>query len=98
MNNTASKESKSVRILNLLASAGEQGMRFVDIQWALWDMTYADNDDMSRGYWCTNLLGGRYYHAGLLRYFADKGPDGRWRRNKRCHYGHPWRWLAGARH
>lgn len=100
------KASKSVQILDLLEAAGDRGMSFTDIQAALWLMSYPDGKEefdtaMSpcygrspqrrlRGYWCTNLLGGRYYHDGLLHTFADKGADGRWRRNAVRHHGQPW--------
>jgi len=97
--------SKSVRILDILAQAGSRGMRFSAIQQALWEMTYPVGGDRPwearssscRGYWCTNLMGGPFYHRGLLRFFATKGPDGLWRRNGRSHMGHPWAVLKDPR-
>ena len=84
------KESKSVRILDLLA-AHPDGLKFSALQRALWEMTHLRpfTRDL-RGYWCTNLLGGMHYHAGLLRFFATKGADGLWRRNDVPHNGRPW--------
>lgn len=102
------KLSKSVRILDILEARGAQGMTFTDIQAELWimshpgkgeefdcDLDYTGKARRLRGYWCTNLLGGMHYHAGLLRFYADKGPDGLWRRNAKRHNGHPWRWMGG---
>lgn len=84
------KESKSVRILDILA-AHPEGLKFSVIQRALWEMTHLRpfTRDL-RGYWCTNLLGGPFYHRGLLRFFATKGADGLWRRNSVPHNGRPW--------
>lgn len=50
-----------------------------------------------RGYWCTNLLGGSHYHAGLLNFYCTKGKDGLWRRNRKKHYGSPWTRLNTGR-
>lgn len=84
-------ESKSVRILDMIDVSGDTGMRFTEIPAALWSMTHAEPfTRVVRGYWCTNLLGGPEYHRGLLRHFAVKGSDGRWRRNYRPHCGKPW--------
>jgi hypothetical protein len=95
-------QSKSVRILDLIALS--PGMRFSDIQKALWHMTYPPGTrpweargDSCRGYWCTNLLGGMHYHAGLLRFFCTKGADGLWRRNNKPHQGKPWRTMGYKR-
>lgn len=80
----------SVRILDILASRPD-GMRFSEIQEAIWNMNHSvPFSKAQRGHWCTNLLGGMHYHRGLLRFFASKGKDGRWRRNARPHHGHPW--------
>lgn len=86
----AKKNSKSVRILDILA-AHPEGLKFTVIQRLLWEMTHMRpfTKDL-RGYWCTNLLGGSMYHAGLLRFFATKGADGLWRRNDVPHNGRPW--------
>lgn len=98
MKATANKQSKSVRILNIIAS--RDGMRFRDIQLELWKMTHGRKPvlDSFRGYWCTNLLGGRMYHEGLLNYYCTKGKDGLWRRNNKNHFNHPWRWMGGWRY
>jgi hypothetical protein len=87
-----SKESKSLRILDVLAAAGAEGLRFTDIQRMLWEMSNPVGSFTSglRGYWCTALVGGVHYHGGLLKTFATKGEDGRWRRNQRSHNGKPW--------
>ncbi len=87
-----SKESKSLRILDAIAEAGSEGMRFTDIQRMLWEMSnpVGTFTKKLRGYWCTALIGGAHYHGGLLKTFAVKGDDGRWRRNKRSHNGKPW--------
>jgi hypothetical protein len=87
------KVSKTVRILDILEQAGQIGMRFSDIQEELWRMTYGDQPvtDTFRGYWCTNLLGGPYYHRGILHFFAVKSSSGLWVRNKVPHQGHPWK-------
>ena len=85
-------KSKSVRILDMIADSGCRGMRFTDIQRTLWEMSHPDRPFTRavRGYWCTNLLGGRYYHNGLLHTFAVKGTDGLWRRNCISHRESPW--------
>jgi hypothetical protein len=89
------KQSKSVRILDLIAKC--DGMRFTEIQRALWKMSNLRPFTRElRGYWCTNLCGGMHYHAGLLNFFCDKGKDGLWRRNKTPHKGHPWSVMSGA--
>ena len=89
--NMAKKISKSVAILDLIASK-PGGMRFTDIQRALWEMTYPDRPFTRelRGYWCTNLLGGTYYHRGLLRFYCVKDKSGKWVRNETSHNGKPW--------
>lgn len=90
--------SKSVWILDMIAHKG--GMRFTDIQRALYERTHGKgtfNREL-RGYWCTNLLGGPFYHAGLLNLFCDKGEDGFWRRNTVPHGGHPWTMVRAERH
>ncbi|NIN66045.1 MAG: hypothetical protein GTO63_15395 [Anaerolineae bacterium] len=92
------KVSKSVRILDMIAETGEEGMRFTDIQRALWRMSHIVPFTRAlRGYWCTNLCGGMYYHQGLLNFFCVKGEDGRWRRNEVDHKGHPWSVMSGFR-
>lgn len=84
--------SKSVRMLDALALAGDQGMSFTEIQELLWGMSHpgVPFTRVERGYWCTNLLGGAFYHAGLLRVFAVKAEHGFWCRNDVPHDGHPW--------
>jgi hypothetical protein len=85
------KQSKSVAILKLIAV--HDGMRFGEIQDALWAMTYGTaRPKHVRGYWCTNLLGGPFYHAGLLHTFCTKGADGKWRIDpkKPAPGPHPW--------
>jgi hypothetical protein len=81
--------SKSVQVLDAIKD--NSGMRFRDIQKLLW---YMSNDTPFnrglRGYWCTNLLGGQFYHTGLLHIFCVKGDDGLWRRNDIPHEGKPW--------
>jgi hypothetical protein len=79
--------TKSVRILDMLEQAGDNGMEFGEIQEALWLMSHSTPFTREvRGYWCTNLC----YRPGLLKVFATKGPDGLWRRNTTPHNGHPW--------
>lgn len=91
------KVSKSVRILNLIEASGDAGMRFTDIQRALWRMSHMTPFTRQyRGYWCTNLCGGMHYHAGLLHFFCDKGEDGLWRRNAVPHQEHPWSVMSGG--
>lgn len=89
-------QSKTQRILDILELS--DGMRFTDIQRVLWEMTHPKGSFTRefRGYWCTNLLGGGFYHAGILRFFATKGPDGLWRRNSRPHHGTPWTTMKSA--
>lgn len=73
-------------------------MRFTDIQRALWRMSHITPFTRElRGYWCTNLCGGMFYHAGLLKFFCVKGEGGRWRRNEVKHKGHPWSVMSGFR-
>ena len=88
--------NKSFRILNIIAV--NDGMRFTDIQRILWEMTHPKGTFTRRvrGYWCTNLLGGMHYHAGLLRHFCTKGPDGLWRRNEKPLTKKPWREVNAA--
>lgn len=84
------RSSASVRFLDLLASRPD-GMRFKEIQRALWDMRgRSGHGEMPRGWWCTNLLGCMFHHAGLLHTYATKGSDGRWHRNSTPHDGKPW--------
>ena len=91
------KQSKSVRILDIIAS--RDGTRFTDVQRMLWGMSRCEPFTRQyRGYWCTNLLGGAHYHAGLLRFFCEKGADGLWRRNDIPHEGHPWSVMGGGRY
>jgi len=82
--------NKSIRILDIIAASG--GMRFTDIQRTLWEMSHPKGTftRQVRGYWCTNLLGGMHYHAGILRFFCTKGSDGLWRRNSLSHFNKPW--------
>jgi hypothetical protein len=86
---------KTVRMLDTIAA--NDGMRFRDIQKLLWNMS---NDtpftrDL-RGYWCTNLLGGEYYHQGILRFFCVK-QNGLWhRRLWQPHFGKPWATMKKA--
>ena len=88
-------QSKSVRILDMIAVS--DGMRFTDIQRALWYMSHARAFTREvRGYWCTNLLGVEWTGLrGLLRTFCVKGPDGLWRRNDVPHSGHPFAAIRG---
>lgn len=83
--------SKSVRILDLIASQ-PGGMSFTAIQRALWEMTYPGRTFTRelRGYWCTNLYGGLYYHNGLLKTYCTKQANGLWKRNETPHNGKPW--------
>lgn len=83
-------ENKSKRILHIIGAYN--GMRFTDIQQELLYMTYPGRKltRKLRGYWCTNLLGGRFYHHGLLKYYCEKGDDGLWRLVKSIP-DHPWR-------
>ncbi len=90
-------QSKTVRMLDAIETSG--GMRFRDIQKLLW---YMSNDTPFnrglRGYWCTNLLGGEYYHQGILRFFCVKAEDGLWyRRLWTPHFGKPWATMRLAR-
>lgn len=45
-----------------------------------WEKSISRNDDnvkglrKTRGHWNTNLLGGKYYHEGLLHKFCKKNP------------------------
>lgn len=71
------KKSKTVRILEILLERG--AMRFRDIQRELWKMSHDPGTEPGRGYWCTNLTGGHFYHKGILNNFATKGQDGLWR-------------------
>lgn len=92
------RNSKSTWILDLIAQRG--AMRFTDIQRELYERTHGPgtfNREL-RGYWCTNLLGGFYYHAGLLHTFCTKGEDGLWRRNQVPHNGRPWKLVNAKRH
>lgn len=85
---------KSVQILDMIEAS--EGMRFTDIQRALWRMSNPGDPktEMSRGYWCTNLCGGFYYGPGLLHFYCDKGEDGLWHRNTNYpHHGTPWRTM-----
>lgn len=88
-------QSKSYRILELISRNG--AMRFRDIQKALWDMSHPGEPFTCRGYWCTNLLGGMYYHKGLLRVFCVKGTDGLWRYMRSFLPSHPWEYVTGDR-
>lgn len=90
------RQSKSVRILDLIAASGEKGMRFTDIQRALWTMSNMRPFTRAlRGYWCTNLLGVPFYREGLLRFFCEKNEDGNWVRNELPHMDHPWNVMSG---
>lgn len=86
------RESKSVRILDLIEASGDAGMRFTDIQSALWHMTHLRPFTRElRGYWCTNLYGGPFYHPGLLNFYCEKNGAGCWVRKRGIpHGGHPW--------
>jgi len=86
--------SKTVRILDLIASI--DGMRFTDIQRALWEMSHTRPFTRAeRGYWCTNLCGGFYYHPGILNFYCEKGADGLWR-TKLAHGAKPWASLKAT--
>jgi hypothetical protein len=74
-------KSKSLRILELIKASGEEGMRFTDIQRALWEMSHKTRPFSRevRGYWCTNLCGGgNSCHPGLLYAYCSKNDAGRW--------------------
>lgn len=82
-------ESKTHRILHTLLEKG--AMRYRDIQKELWKMSHTRPFTRAeRGYWCTNLVGGPYYHKGILGVFARKGLDGLWRPNYNTVPTHPW--------
>lgn len=84
------KLSITERFLDLFAGKPE-GMRFSEIQRALWDMRVRScHTTMPRSWWCTNLVGALYSHVGLLATYATKGSDGRWYRNSVAHEGKPW--------
>lgn len=89
-------ESKSNRILELISLKG--AMTFRDIQRALWEMSHpgVPFTRAQRGYWCTNLLGGRFYHKGLLHTFCVKGHDGLWRYMRSQFFRHPWSYVNGT--
>jgi len=83
------KLNKSATILDIIS--GSSGMRFTDIQRALWYMSHRENFTREeRGYWCTALVGGAHYHGGLLNTYCVKGSDGLWRRNNTPHNNRPW--------
>lgn len=85
------KISKSVAILDILAAS--DGMRYTDIQKALWRMSHLRPFTRNeRGYWSTNLTSGGFWSGrqGLLARYATKGADGLWRRNNVPHNGKPW--------
>lgn len=92
------KTSKSVRILDIIEESS--GMRLSDIQAVLYGMTnpVVPFSRYNRGWWCTQLLGGPFYHAGLLHFFCKKGEDGLWRRNAIPHNGKPWKTMRLASH
>jgi hypothetical protein len=99
----APKKIISVELLEALAAAGNDGMSFTECQRFVFyaapgnqGRCYDTDRDQWRpsarrwrGWWCTELLGGHYYGPGLLKFFAVKGADGRYRRNKVQHNGHP---------
>ena len=87
--------SMSVRILDLIASRGEEGMRFTEIQRALWAMSHRPDTPFTRqdrGWWTTNLI---YSRSSLLRFFCRKNAQGRWVRNDVPHFGAPWSVMSG---
>jgi hypothetical protein len=88
-----SKQSKTVLLLDELARRPE-GMTFRELQKFIWNLSNPDKPFTRalRGYWCTNLTGGRMYHRGLLDCFAYKA-DNRYFRNHRSHFGQPWKVL-----
>lgn len=83
--------SKSARLLAHI-SRHPGGLTFTQIQRFVWEMNHPGRPftRSQRGYWCTNLLGGFYYHDGILRTFCTKGEDGRWRRNEKAGAERPW--------
>jgi hypothetical protein len=98
---TAKKTSLSVRILDALAAAGDTGMTFTELQRKVYALAHPGGHPLpqaKRGWWCTQFLGGPFYHAGLLHVYAVKGPDGRWRRNDVPHDGRPWTRTNRALH
>jgi len=76
-------QSKSVRVLDLIADRG--GMRYTDIQRALWEMSHPGEPMRCRAYWGTNLG-----YLGLLETYCFKGSDGLWHRNDVPHHNRPW--------
>lgn len=94
------KKSVSVTVLDALASAGAEGMSFGQLQ----DVAYATSHRGAprpkrlRGWWCCQLSGSALDHQGLLRAFATKGADGRWRRNEVAHQGRPWPIVRQGKH
>lgn len=87
------KSSLSVMVLDSLQDAGSTGMTFKELQQKVYALAHPGGDPLpraKRGWWCTQFLGGPFYHAGLLHVFATKGADGRWRRNGVPHNGSPW--------
>lgn len=89
------RPSISVLLLDGLA-ARPDGMRFTELQRFAFSLRFLTNPNahpqrpMPRGWWCTQLCGSMWHHAGLLATFATKGSDGRWYRNSVPHGGKPW--------
>lgn len=73
------RASNTEILLRMIEANG--GMRFTDIQRTLWKLGHPGQDVklMSRGCYCTYLLGGPFYHRGVLRFFCKKCDDGLWR-------------------
>ena len=69
-------------------------MRFIDIQKLFWKLGHPGKDVslMGRGDYCTYLLGGPFYHEGVLHSFCEKGQDGLWR--VKSEIAPPWKKLA----
>lgn len=87
------KGTATEQLLRLIDST-PGGMRFTEIQRAMWLLKNPGGDvrTMSRGHYCTYFLGGPWYHAGVLRFFCIKDPQtGRWVRNPAVEIKGPWK-------
>lgn len=78
-------------MLRMIEASG--GMRLGEIQKLMWMLAHPGGDvkKMSRGAYCTYLLGGPYYHKGVLNFFCTKGSDKVWRRNPDVPLAPPWK-------
>ena len=91
MSKAFKRASNTEVMLRMIEANG--GMRFTEIQRLLWKLANPGDDvsKMGRGCYCTSLLGGPFYHAGVLRFFCAKGSDGLWRRNPNVTIEPPWK-------